>query len=410
MAFLTLGGINMNVPVRDERSPNGDQNKQKPNSPANSEAKPAKKPTVKKAEPKAKKVSAKKAALKKTAVKKSAVKKAEPKAKKEKQAKSPAPPPEPTPAVIKTDKPTEPPKPISLKERLLAQKGQIDTVALSQKLAEKREVCETPELMKEFADLIGKADEIGVEHLSLDRPRHTAEREWFNQSLQELVRHLQKLSSMDEDVGKLYGALQDYLQNAFIGETFWRVIQEIVRPFANVTSNGELQKQLRQLVNYELVEFNPDRYDQDSVLVFIGPTKFVYAPKRERTASGQWEPIPIVKVGWQFVKAAATRAREGSSQRWRELKALRDKATINAKEALDGKDGIFYIQPGTAVGFLVKQKDDKLSVLEAIGLRAGKLPSRPVSWDAPSKEWPSHEIHFAFHQWKARVEKKLATN
>mgnify|MGYP000657529040 CR=1 FL=1 len=385
--LLTLGGVNMKVNVCDE-SPNGDQNKQKPNSPAKDEAKLVKKTTAKKA---------------------TAKKKVEPKTKKkEKQTKSPAPSPEPVPAVVEIAKPE---KPMSLKERLLAQKGKLDTATLGQKLTDKREVCGTPELMAEFADLISKADEIGVEHLSLDRPRHVAEREWFGQSLNELVSHLERLAQMDEDVAKLYGALQDYLQNAFIGDTFWRVICQIVRPFAKVASNGELQRQLNKLVNDGLVERDPGRYDNEAVLVFIGPTKFVYAPKRERnSATGQWELIPILKMGWQFVKAAAIRAREGSNQRWRELKALRDKATINAKEALKKKDGTFYIQRGNAAGILMKQKDGELFVLEVIGLRAGKLPSGPISWDDPAKNWPSPEVYFAFYNWKAYVERKLMTN
>lgn len=318
-----------------------------------------------------------------------------------------------TTQVVEAPKPAEPAKPLSLKDKLLAgarakpEDKVFDGSTLAQKLQEKSEISHEPELMAEFARLIESADQLGIGNLCLDRGGNVAREEWFNLSLTSLVDRLKDLARLDEEVAKLLRSLQDYLQNNFVSDTFWRVIQTIVRPFAKVNDRGELQKQLDLLVANNLAEKNPGHYDEEAVVISFGTIKVVYVPKRQRNPrTGKWDLLTLNLLAWQFVKQANKRVREGTSQRFKDLKAMEAKATLTAKEALEKRDGRFYVRSGTSRGLLFELAGGELRILEAIDSKVGNLPTRWLSWD-DDNAWPM-DARFAFKTWREKAQKSLS--
>jgi hypothetical protein len=302
-------------------------------------------------------------------------------------------------------------KPLSLKDRLLAKKETFDGAALSERLRDYKEVTREPELMAQFAELIERADEVGIASFSFDRQPMQAMDEWFQLNLQELVDQLKKLSRRDEDVNKLLYSLKDFLENNLVGDTFWRVVNDVVRPFAAINNRGELQKALNRLVSTGLVEVDSKHYDSEAIVIYNGSAKFVYSRKREwNPETGKPEPALVILIGWQFAKKANEKIKDQRRARRGELKAIQDEATLTPKDVLTGskKNGTFFVPSGTSCGLLMEKEGRKIRVLKSIDVKINSnLPTKWVDWDASPDSWSSRDSCFAFKTWR---DKTIASN
>lgn len=290
-------------------------------------------------------------------------------------------------------------------ELLLAKAQKFDGAALSEKIQEARDILGEPEAVKYFADLIGAADELGLQYLGFDQRKEFAQQEWFGLSLPEMKKKLKEWASAGDEVAReVLDNLGDFQKNAIVSDPLWQLVTDIVRPCRNVRNYGDLIAILRELKGRGLVRelVNPHRPPANGVTIRRGTTSFCYLPARK------WgEKIPLAEAGWPFILQAQETVREWSQSQQRKLAALEKKATLTPSQVLAGENGTLFVQLGInrALLFEIRNRNAgrEARVIETVGVAVGSLPSKWVDWEAEESAWPNQDVFHAVAAWKRRT-------
>jgi len=278
---------------------------------------------------------------------------------------------------------------MSLKDRLLAARGDFDPAALAAEIKEKGEVLATPEIVAMFAEIVEGADRL-AKLLDYDGDS----RGWYNATYEQAKAQLRKWMGQGQSVaGELLEQFAGFEEGKVqITDLLWRVVQMFARPTRTIKSYRDLGVFLERLVGRGLAKKVTNR---QSRTVAVGPTLFL-------PANGK-----MPDLGWAFVRRVEARLKQDNlAFRHDKFANLREQAKpgFTPKMAEDGEEGSVFLivneEQGRGALVLVKTNGDEKFGVRFLGSVGVGATRDWIDFYAGRSSWPDDKLYDAFEKWR----------